>query len=233
MWGARCGSPAGWPAAAITAASSSSTCATAPGLVQLVFDPRTAPAAHHLAEGLRSEYVYPGPAARWSLATPIRSIRACPPARSRCASPRVELLSSARTPPFEIAVGRGHDVDEMLRLKYRYLDIRRPPMLARLELRHRAARAARDFLDAHRFLEIETPMLTRSSPEGARRLSRAFTPAAAQLLRAATVAADVQTDPHGGRRRPLLPARALLSRRKTCAPTASPSTLRSTSRCRS
>ena len=56
----------------------------------------------------------------------------------------------------------------MLRLKYRYLDIRRPAMLARLELRHRAATAARDYLNGQRFLEIETPMLTRSSPEGAR-----------------------------------------------------------------
>ncbi len=80
----------------------------------------------------------------------------------------VGLLSSARTPPFEIESGEGHEVDEMLRLKYRYLDIRRPPMLARLELRHRAATAARDYLNANRFLEIETPILTRSSPEGAR-----------------------------------------------------------------
>ena len=80
----------------------------------------------------------------------------------------VEVLAGARTPPFEVEAGEGHEVDETLRLKYRYLDIRRPEMLARLELRHSAARAARDYLNEHRFLEIETPLLTRSSPEGAR-----------------------------------------------------------------
>ena len=137
------------------------------GLVQLVFDPRTAPAAHHLAEGLRSEYVIRAGGAVVAR-DPDTVNPGLPTGEVEVRVAEVELLSSARTPPFEIESGEGHDVDEMLRLKYRYLDIRRPPMLARLELRHRAARAARDFLDAHRFLEIETPMLTRSSPEGAR-----------------------------------------------------------------
>ncbi len=125
-----------------------------------------------------------------------------------------ELLSAARTPPFEIESGEGHEVDETLRLKYRYLDIRRAPMLARLELRHRAATAAREYLNARRFLEIETPMLTRSSPEGARDFLVPSRLQPAQLLRAAAVPPDVQADPHGGRRRPLLPARPLLPRRR-------------------
>ena len=81
----------------------------------------------------------------------------------------VELLSTARTPPFEIEGGDGHDVDETLRLKYRYLDLRRAAMLANLELRHRAAQAARDYLERRSASSrSRRPMLTRSSPEGAR-----------------------------------------------------------------
>jgi aspartyl-tRNA synthetase len=137
------------------------------GLVQLVFDPRSAPEAHRLAEGLRSEYVV------WAAGAVVARDPevvnpGLPTGEVEVRVADVGLLSSARTPPFEIESGEGHDVDETLRLKYRYLDIRRAPMLARLELRHRAATAAREYLNARRFLDIETPMLTRSSPEGAR-----------------------------------------------------------------
>src|SRR5450756_2072854 len=79
-----------------------------------------------------------------------------------------QILNRAKTPPFEIEATEAGDVDETLRLKYRYLDLRRAPMLANIELRHKAVQAARGFLNEHRFLEIETPDLTRSSPEGAR-----------------------------------------------------------------
>ncbi len=137
------------------------------GLVQLVFDPSAAPAAHHLAEGLRPEFVV-----RVRGAVVARDATTVNPTLpSGAVEVRVaeaEVLSSARTPPFEVEAGEGHDVDEALRLRYRYLDVRRPAMLARLELRHRAARAAREYLNERRFLEIETPLLTRSSPEGAR-----------------------------------------------------------------
>ncbi|MGD0997025.1 MAG: aspartate--tRNA ligase [Thermoleophilia bacterium] len=137
------------------------------GLVQLVFDPRVAPEAHRLAEGLRSEHVVLATGA--VVARDDETVNpSLPTGEVEVRVTAAELLSSARTPPFEIEAGDGRDVDETLRLKYRYLDIRRPAVLARLELRHRAARAARDYLDAQRFLEIETPMLTRSSPEGAR-----------------------------------------------------------------
>ncbi len=137
------------------------------GLVQLVFDPRVAPQAHRLAEGLRSEYVVAATGA--VVARDAATVNpGLPTGEVEVRVAGVELLSAARTPPFELEAGDGHDVDEMLRLKYRYLDIRRPAMLARLELRHRAATAARDYLNGQRFLEIETPMLTRSSPEGAR-----------------------------------------------------------------
>jgi aspartyl-tRNA synthetase len=137
------------------------------GLVQLVFDPRFAPEAHHLAEGLRSEFVVgvSGTVVARDAATVNPGL---PTGEVEVRVATVRVLSVARTPPFELEAGDGHEVDEMLRLTYRYLDMRRPAMLARLELRHRAAAAARDYLNGQRFLEVETPMLTRSSPEGAR-----------------------------------------------------------------
>ena len=78
----------------------------------------------------------------------------------------MELLNPSRTPLFYIE--DNLNVDENLRLQYRYLDLRRPEMYRRLAFRHRATKLVRDYLDAHGFLEIETPMLTRSTPEGAR-----------------------------------------------------------------
>jgi aspartyl-tRNA synthetase len=79
---------------------------------------------------------------------------------------RLHILNRSKTPPFYIE--DGLEVDENLRLRYRYLDLRRPEMFRSIELRHRAAKVVRDFLDRNGFLEIETPMLTRSTPEGAR-----------------------------------------------------------------
>ena len=78
----------------------------------------------------------------------------------------LRVLNTAKTPPFYIQ--DDIDVDENIRLKYRYLDLRRPEMQRNLMLRHKVTKAMRDFFDNHDFLEIETPMLTKSTPEGAR-----------------------------------------------------------------
>jgi aspartyl-tRNA synthetase len=78
----------------------------------------------------------------------------------------LEIISEAKTPPFEIQ--DDVNADEATRLKYRYLDLRRPPMTQMLELRSRVNKIIRDFMDAREFVEVETPIMTRSSPSGAR-----------------------------------------------------------------
>ena len=78
----------------------------------------------------------------------------------------LEVLNAAKTPPFYIQ--DDIDTDENLRLKYRYLDLRRPEMQKNLILRHKVTKLMRDYMDKNGFCEIETPMLTKSTPEGAR-----------------------------------------------------------------
>jgi aspartyl-tRNA synthetase len=137
------------------------------GVVQLVFDPSRVAEAHALAEQVRPEYVL---AARGEVVarSPETINPNLPSGEVEVRVASVEILNLAKTPPFEIEAAEAASVDETLRLKYRYLDLRRAPMLANMELRHKAVQAARDYLNGHRFLEIETPELTRSSPEGAR-----------------------------------------------------------------
>jgi aspartyl/asparaginyl-tRNA synthetase len=136
------------------------------GLVQVVFSPEKDPDAFRLAESIRNEYVLaisglvqerPEGTINPNLATGEIEVYA----------DKLEVLNPAKTTPFYLGADKL-DVDETVRLKYRYLDLRRPEMLSALILRHRVAKAMRDFLDRHGFLEIETPMLTKSSPEGAR-----------------------------------------------------------------
>ncbi|MDD4334402.1 MAG: aspartate--tRNA ligase [Desulfotomaculaceae bacterium] len=135
------------------------------GLIQVVFSPDFQKDAFEKAEGVRSEYVIciegtvrerPAGTANPNLATGQVDVTAH----------ELLVLNRAKTPPFYIE--DGIDVDENLRLRYRYLDLRRPEMQEALILRHRAAKSARDYLDENGFLEIETPVLTKSTPEGAR-----------------------------------------------------------------
>ena len=136
------------------------------GLVQVVFDAAAmGEDAFKKAESLRSEFVI-------AVVGKVRA-RSEDTVNPNMVTGDIEvlvtelrILNKAKTPPFYIQ--DGIDVDEMLRLRYRYLDLRRPEMQANLILRHKVAKVMRDYFDAHGFLEIETPMLMKSTPEGAR-----------------------------------------------------------------
>lgn len=137
------------------------------GLTQLVFDPAEASVAHKAAEALRNEWVIHVKgqvAARGEGMTNPKLATGAIEVRIR----DLEILSRAKTPPFSIADGAQDAVSEELRLKYRYLDIRRGTIADNLIMRHRAMMIVRHHLDAHRFLEITTPILGKSTPEGAR-----------------------------------------------------------------
>lgn len=135
------------------------------GLTQVVFSPEIAPKAHEKAHILRSEYV---------LAVKGR-VRSRPDGMVNPDLPTGEievvahdwkLLNTSRTPPF--AIEDRTDAGENLRLLWRYLDLRRPLMQNSLRMRHKLVHAVREYLDGQDFVEIETPMLTKSTPEGAR-----------------------------------------------------------------
>ena len=135
------------------------------GITQVVCNPQEAPEATAAVAQVRSEFVLA-----------VRGVVAARPdgtANPKIPTGEVEVrvkdlrvLNPAETPPFRIADDAG--VEEAVRLKYRYLDLRRPVMYRHLSLRHRLAKAVRDHLHGEGFLEIETPMLIKSTPEGAR-----------------------------------------------------------------
>ena len=135
------------------------------GVVQVVFNPETSPQAYQVAEQLRPEWVL-------QVKGTVRSRPAGSenPVMStgtiEVSAEEASVLNPALTSPFYIT--DDVEVDESLRLRYRYLDLRRPVMQRNLLLRHRVVKYIRDFLDARGFLEIETPILIKSTPEGAR-----------------------------------------------------------------
>ncbi|MBV9166149.1 MAG: aspartate--tRNA ligase [Solirubrobacterales bacterium] len=135
------------------------------GLVQLVFHPETAPEIHRQAHGLRSEDVMSASGTVVRRA-PENVNPALKTGEIELSVAQVEILADSATPPFPL--DDGGDVDETLRLRHRALDLRRAPMRDALELRHQVVATIRDVLDERDFLEIETPFLTRSTPEGAR-----------------------------------------------------------------
>jgi aspartyl-tRNA synthetase len=135
------------------------------GLVQIVTDPTKAPEAHKAFEPVRSEWVLqvigevhkrPAGMENADLAT----------GQIEVAVSELKVLNEAKSPPF--AINKEEEVDENARLKYRYLDLRRERMQANLTLRHKIVKFIRDYLDKEGFLEIETPILFKTTPEGAR-----------------------------------------------------------------
>jgi aspartyl-tRNA synthetase len=136
------------------------------GLVQLVFNPDEAGEAFELGHRLRSEDVLSAKG-RLVRRSPETVNPELPTGEVEIRVADAELLSDADTPPFEIESFSG-EVSEETRLHYRYLDLRRDRMKEAIELRHGVTGAIREFLSGEGFLEIETPVLTRSTPEGAR-----------------------------------------------------------------
>ena len=135
------------------------------GITQVVFNPEIHEEVHDKAHQLRSE---------WVIAVQGRVERRPPDMENpnlktgaiEVLVDTLRVLNSSLTPPFPL--DEEVEVSENLRLKYRYIDLRRPSMAANLVMRHRASQSVRTYLDANNFLEIETPVLTRSTPEGAR-----------------------------------------------------------------
>jgi aspartyl-tRNA synthetase len=134
------------------------------GLTQIVADPKN-PQAHKILETVRPEYVIkitgkvrlrPAESANKDLAT----------GEIEVIVDHAEILNASKTPPFEIDVDK--DINEEVRLKYRYLDIRRDRMKENLITRHQVIKFIRDVMDEHRFIEVETPMLVKGTPEGSR-----------------------------------------------------------------
>jgi aspartyl-tRNA synthetase len=135
------------------------------GLTQIVFNPNVSPDAHTIATDVRPEFVL-----RVSGVVEARPAGQENPnlgtGEVEVLIQRAEILNESKLPPFQIAV--EENVDEALRLKYRFLDLRHERLQKNIALRHRAIKFMRDYLDARGFVEIETPILIKSTPEGAR-----------------------------------------------------------------
>jgi len=133
------------------------------GILQLAFDENTSREIFESAATLRGEYVV---YARGVLRERSAKNPQLPTGDIELEVAELNILAKSETPPFEIE--ENSDVNDALLLKYRYLDLRRPDMQRYIALRHRAAKITRDYFDENGFYEIETPMLTKSTPEGAR-----------------------------------------------------------------
>ena len=135
------------------------------GIVQLAFNDSTDKDVFEKSEHLKGEYVIAvkGKVLR---RTPENVNKNMPTGEIEVFVTELRVLNSSETPPFYIE--ENIDTNDALRLKYRYLDLRRPDMQKNMMLRHKVTKIARDYFDANGFLEIETPMLTKSTPEGAR-----------------------------------------------------------------
>jgi len=135
------------------------------GVIQIVTDPGKNPEVHKILEGVRDEFVITvtgvvtqRPQETFNLNLPTGTVEIYPES--------VEILNKADTPPFMVSA--ENDISEDLRLKYRYLDIRRPKMLNNLILRHEIVAAVRNYLNSQEFIDVETPELIKTTPEGAR-----------------------------------------------------------------
>jgi aspartyl-tRNA synthetase len=135
------------------------------GIVQVVFNPEFSPEALAAAEKVRNEFVLDieGKVIAREEGTFNENLKT---GRIEIQAEKITIINEAKTPPF--VIDNKADVSEDVRLKYRYLDLRRPVMFDTFKMRHQVTKAMRDFLDSEEFLDVETPILTKSTPEGAR-----------------------------------------------------------------
>ena len=190
------------------------------GITQVTIDSDVAPEAHATAAEARGEYVL-------QISGTVRE-RPEGFANPNLATGAIEVIADEvddfeqrpKTPPFYVSgedegtSKSAENVDEALRLKYRYLDLRRPRMMQNLVLRHQIVRFIREYFSARDFLEIETPILLKSTPEGARDFIVPSRLHPARILRAAPKPAAAQAAADGGGRGALLPNCPLLPRRR-------------------
>ncbi|MGI8563316.1 MAG: aspartate--tRNA ligase [Candidatus Dormibacter sp.] len=137
------------------------------GTVQVVFNPELAPAAHAAAAALRAEFVIKVTGEVRLRPEGMRNPQLAT-GEVEVAAERLQVLSESLTPPFQLEDATSADTDEKTRLSYRYLDLRRPEMLRILELRHRVNKIIHTHMDENEFIEVETPILSKTSPSGAR-----------------------------------------------------------------
>jgi len=135
------------------------------GLTQLVFDPETEPEVHKVARNIRCEWVIAATGTVQPRSEGMANPK-LPTGEIEVAVHEMEILNTSKTPPFEI--DNAEKTSEEVRLASRYIDLRRPEVLERLNTRHRVTKITRDYFDALGFWEMETPMLAKSTPEGAR-----------------------------------------------------------------
>ena len=178
------------------------------GLTQIVFDSDQQKSIHQIASQLRNEFVIkitgdvtprPDDSINPELSTGAIEVRAT----------AITILNEAKLLPFTIE--DDVQASETLRLKYRYLDLRRPEMQRLLALRSDVSHQIRNFLVSKSFLEIETPILTKSTPEGARDYLVPSRVNPGEFFCPSAIASTVQTDSYGGRRRSLLSNRSMFS----------------------
>jgi aspartyl-tRNA synthetase len=137
------------------------------GVTQVMFDPKDSPVVSDRASRLKPESVVS--VAGKVVPRPEGTVNASlPTGEVEVEASELEVLNVSETPPFPLDDAGGDKVNEDLRLTYRYLDLRRPKMRHNLEVRHRATKAIRDYFDSQDFIEVETPALFKSTPEGAR-----------------------------------------------------------------
>lgn len=180
------------------------------GITQVVFHPEVNQDVAKASQQLRSEdmiQISGTVAARLKTDTVDTTNADLPTGEIEVSADTLNVINKADVLPFQLDRALSN---EDLRLKYRFLDLRRPAMARNMQIRHRVTKSTRDYLDEHGFLEIETPILSKSTPEARTGLPGALPPGARQILRAAPGPAAIQAAAHGSRHGTLFPNCPLL-----------------------